>query len=52
MIIKWQYNGAAPFKDITSWCMTSLAITDWSAEFETIAFYNDAAWTLFRLRWL
>ena len=52
-MIEWQYNGAAPMKDIVAWCSDSLAVHTWKYHgWETIVFYNDTTWTMFRLRWM
>lgn len=51
--VDWQYNGVAPMTEILIWCRTALDDNTWQYNgWETIAFYNDPAWTMFRLRWL
>ena len=53
MTIEWQYNGVAPMKEILTWCRTALEDNTWHYYgWETITFYNDPEWTMFRLRWL
>lgn len=47
----WQYNGAAPFKEILAWCEQSIPDEYGYNGFETIFFNNQTAYTHFLLRW-
>lgn len=48
----WQYNGAAPMRDIFDWCLENLT-GDWGHfnSFEIIYFYNTESYAYFLLRW-
>lgn len=49
-MIRWQYNGVAPFDEITDWCKQN--IQGFSViKFETIWFHNESDYILFLLRW-
>ena len=53
MTVEWQYNGVVPMREILTWCRTALEDCTWHYYgWETITFYNDPEWTMFRLRWL
>ena len=53
MTVEWQYNGVAPFKYILSWCHETFAPNSWEYnKFETITFYCESDWVMFKLRWL
>ncbi len=51
----WQYNGAAPFIDIVTWCTQMFghcgSSGSWDHVWETIYFVEDADYALFLLRW-
>jgi hypothetical protein len=52
-MVEWQYNGDAPLIEIVYWCEITLAPKEWYYNgWETIVFDSDAAWTMFRLRWI
>ena len=46
----WQYNGAAPFEEVCSWCEDRFG-DDWIWNFETIYFKREEDRTAFLLRW-
>jgi hypothetical protein len=49
---RWQYNGAAPFNEIVSWCFQHFGSkVTWSYLNETIYFKDEREYTLFLLRW-
>lgn len=48
--LTWQYNGVAPWDEITLWCKEHIT-NEWTARFETIFFYTEQDYTLFLLRW-
>lgn len=50
---EWQYNGAAPLRDILAWCRTHLPPhSSWHYNgYETIVFWDPRAYTLFLLKW-
>jgi hypothetical protein len=51
-VYEWQYNGVAPMVDIVVWCWEMLESKDFSYRgLETIHFHNEAAYTLFLVRW-
>lgn len=48
----WQYNGCAKFSTVLAWCCQHLDIDDWHTNlYDTIWFENEAAYTLFLLKW-
>ena len=47
----WQYNGVAPFSDITAWCCATLTKDEWYARNETIYFNLLSEYNWFLLRW-
>jgi hypothetical protein len=48
---EWQYNGAAPMRDILEWCQANLG-EHWFNGYETIYFYDRESYTYFLLRWI
>ena len=51
-VYEWQYNGVALMVDIVVWCWEMLDSKDFSySGLETIYFHNEAAYTLFLVRW-
>jgi len=49
---EWQYNGAAPFKEILAWCKENIPDSYSYNGFETIFFSNQAVYSWFLLRWI
>jgi len=49
-IYTWQYNGAAPWKDIWSWCQDNLEFC-WTNGYENIHFDDEKEYTWFLLKW-
>jgi len=49
--LTWQYNGLAPWVEITEWCKTHCERVTWSRRSGTIFFYTEADYTMFLLRW-
>jgi hypothetical protein len=52
-VYKWQYNGAAPMKEIIQWCSDNLKSDSYSyLGWETIWFSNPEDYSYFLLRWV
>ena len=51
-LIKWQYDGVAPWADIVQWCNATIPEYCWSNGVETITFTSKKAYTFFSLKWL
>jgi len=47
---KWQYNGIAPFEEISDWCRNNLKGHTY-IPYETIWFSNERDYHWFLLRW-
>jgi hypothetical protein len=55
MMRTWQYNGTAPMADVVAWCQDTLVEHSWMYNGMEIIYFigsDDAAWTMFKLRWL
>ena len=51
-VYKWQYNGVAKMVDIIEWCHFTLPFDAYNyCYYETIEFYDEAAYALFLVRW-
>ena len=48
----WQYNGAAPWKEIKDWCKECIPNNWGDNGFETIYFNDYDSYVLFLLRWV
>ena len=49
-MLSWQYNGAAPWREIKQWCLDHFGVFDSNGS-ETIYFARDEDYTMFVLRW-
>lgn len=49
-MMRWQYNGAAPWDEIIEWCYANLD-GKWSANWDTISFRSEKDYAWFLLRW-
>ena len=54
---RWQYNGAASFHEICTWCRQTFgpegpSAGNWQAAWETIHFVREEDYAVFLLRWV